>query len=383
MLLQVVTDTMAHLPQSVENPLGLIESMNSMRRQLDRQHHVIIELKHDLHIARSTEEQLKDSITLLTEENIKAKKETTDLNEKFSTNVEILESNIKELALSLKDEKEKSQRLETKQESTEKWYKESLMSLQQDIDATANSFKKCKAELELAIKERDEAKRELTAVENKTRKLLSSLDLNNNVSKTSDALDHARNIAYARRRTNTLNSSIQCVTACSDNQPALSSQDRRGSITMSIDFSPCNTPMTASSSSHSVNSIPLPLKKQRSGSITEVKKLDLAPIKGKLPNSGILKNDFVINTNENIQSKTSMIEEVQENFNENQGNYSDTLQCTVCGKAFQCVSNFEGACLRHADDAQLLNQGTEYEIWSCCKSTDSMKGCIKSRHTPK
>ena len=57
-------------------------------------------------------------------------------------------------------------------------------------------------------------------------------------------------------------------------------------------------------------------------------------------------------------------------------------QCSVCGKHYHEISNFDGACVYHPEDAMKVNEGTEIEVWSCCMSKDTYKGCLKSRHIP-
>ena len=64
-------------------------------------------------------------------------------------------------------------------------------------------------------------------------------------------------------------------------------------------------------------------------------------------------------------------------------NQMSQLQCVTCGKYYDEISNFEGACLSHQPGACLLNEGTSLEVWSCCKSAETFKGCVKSRHISK
>lgn len=59
---------------------------------------------------------------------------------------------------------------------------------------------------------------------------------------------------------------------------------------------------------------------------------------------------------------------------------SRPLCCKICGKNYSESSNFEGACVYHLPGAKKIHVGTKLEVWSCCRSRDTMKGCQLGRH---
>ena len=60
--------------------------------------------------------------------------------------------------------------------------------------------------------------------------------------------------------------------------------------------------------------------------------------------------------------------------------HTQQRKCLTCGKYFSDASNYEGACVYHLPGARKLYPGTKLEVWSCCKSRDTFRGCQLSKH---
>lgn len=249
--------------------------------------------------ARQNEDDLKNTKKLLmqTEENMK------DSHYK-------LQNKTFQLQTKVDQQKETIQMLQNKLEESERSKALTKIALEQDAKDLRDKLHSVITSLTDTEKERDSMKTELEDVQDKTRKLLTTLNIrgkhSNNIGL---AVDHVRNLSYAKGRRGSL----------IPTESNLSS--RRGS-----------TPYA--------NSDPLPSSPD-----------SLATDKS---TAGLI------------------IQKLQK---------VDRSSCTRCGKQYDENSNFEGACLRHEQGATLINEGTSLVVWSCCKSVNTMKGCIKSKHS--
>ncbi len=248
----------------------------------------------------------------------------------------------------LSSERERTLSLENRLFQTENCYKDTVKNLESEISMQKEKLKLAEAQAADAQTERNAAKQELTEVHDRTRRLLNSLDLNNDLTKTAMSVEHARNISYARRRrpsAHPLSASFNSLAA--NGQPLLY---RRTPSGLSL--------LTSSNNADS-----------RRNSTTS------------LLSSHKLKNGFN-DIQEQPTGKDDNLNAALKVTAENSDRQT-TLTCTTCGKTYDESSNYDGVCLRHQTGAKLLNEVTSLQVWSCCKSAQTFRGCIKSRHTPR
>ena len=357
-LLQVVTDTLATMPQQMleDGPNSLADGMVCMKRSIERQKHLMQKLNEEIAEYKANETQLRTSVTFLTEDNMLLKKAREEMEENKKKEQDELNTKIAQLDQNWRWEKATVVKLEKKLETTEKWFRDSVKQMETEIGNLKEKLRLAELQAKEAQTERNVAKEELTQVQDRTRKLLSSLDLNNDISKAAFSVDHARNISYARRRRPTLNTiSASPNTLTTTDQPLLYTRKPNG--TASLVPQSNNSDSACASTSSKKPKINFETIDETNIEIEDV-----------TTNSKITEQD--------LKTATTL------NSSLNRG---ATLQpqCSTCGRFYDEISNFDGACLQHQPGATLLNEGTSLQVWSCCKSAETFKGCIKSRHIPK
>ena len=350
-------DTLATMPQQMleDGQTSLADGMIGMRRMVERQKHLLKNLNEEISEYKANETQLRASITFLTEENLLLKKGREQIEEDMKKEQDELNKKISKLDQDCKWEKATVVKLQKKLETTEIWFKDTVKHMEGEIATLKEKLRAAELQVKEAQTERNIAKEELTKVQDRTRKLLNSLDLNNDVFKTALSVDHARNISYARRRNpkhNTISMSSNTLTAT--DQPLLYSRKTNGSTTVAVPSD--NTEV----SNAPTTSIELSSKHK-----TEVEVIE----------DGNIETEHFTDESKAMEKNLTDSTPYQ--------NPKSQLQCVTCGKHYDEISNFEGACLSHQPGACLLNEGTSLEVWSCCKSAETFKGCVKSRHISK
>ena len=194
-----------------------------------------------------------------------------------------------------------------------------------------------------AVKERDTAREEVTDIQDKTRKLLFKLNLSNEIEDVGLSLEHARNIVYNRR-------------------------GRRGSVQQATNLPPPGSETPGSSTPN--------------GSVTSSPRRhsNVASLASNTSRSDRLKKRASINGP--LIHHTSSDGAHSNKVTSTGGLGEAVTRCGVCGKVYAEASNFEGACVNHLSGASKLYEGTKLEVWSCCKSRDTIKGCQLTRHKP-
>ena len=358
---QVVTDTLATVPQQMlgDGLSSLADGMVGMKRMVERQKHLMEKLNEEVAEYKDNETHLRASITFLTEETMLLKKAREEMEVNKKKEQDDLKRKIAQLDQDWRWEKATVVKLEKKLNTTDTWFRDTVKHMETEIATLKEKLRVAEMQAKAAQTERNAAKQELADVQDRTRKLLSRLDLNNDVSKAALSVDHARNISYVRRRKpalNTISASPNMLTAT--DQPLLYTRKSNGtaSAVLVSNDSDTTSPNAASTSS----------KKP---------KIDFEAI----DETNIEIEDVPVDsktTQEDLKTVTT------HNASLNHGVKSQP-QCSTCGKFYDEISNFDGACMQHEPGATLLNEGTSLQVWSCCKSAEKFKGCVKSRHIPK
>ena len=345
---KAVTNTLAivHLDGNHET----IESgMMELQQRLTSQESQIDVLEEDNHHLKVTVEDLKSKLSIMTLDNIDLRGMNKAMEEKLEAQHISLSADVSGLQAALQEEQENMAKQKKKTEAAEAMYRKNIVMLESEISSISDQLLTTAKELDSKSKERDKARSELAAVNERTRKLLFKLDMTKDTRADATlALDHARNIMYARRRTSRLAPVVPPV----DHE---NSTDRSEENT---EKGKQNFVGAQSRSSEGSSSMSTP----RRGSTSNRR------------SSNGSHNGLMIGNGKTFNHNEPLLEHSEEKSSEH------TMTCLVCDKTFQEVSNFDGACIFHLSDAIKLNAGTELEVWSCCKSIDTYKGCQKARH---
>ena len=167
---------------------------------VERQKHLLKNLNEEIAEYKANETQLRASITFLTEDNLLLKKGREQIEVDMKKEQDELNKKISKLDQDCRWEKATVVKLEKKLETTETWFKDTVKHMEGEIATLKEKLRTAELQVKAAQTERNIAKEELIKVQDRTRKLLNSLDLNNDVSQTTLSVDHARNISYVRRR---------------------------------------------------------------------------------------------------------------------------------------------------------------------------------------
>ncbi len=354
---------MATLPQDKldDGPGALLEGMAEMRTTIDKQKYRIKFLQEEVKKLKEKETEMETTITLLSQENVGLKQGSKAQDARMREQRDENWHKIRKLDMESKAGKTKVGNLEKKLATTEQMYKDTIAKREDEIATLKEKLHAAETQAKQAQNERNKVKEELNDVQNRTRKLLNTLDLSNDIKNSSMSIEHARNISYVRRRRSTA-IAPQINTLTSNDQPLLYKREESGTGLLPIrdSFPPPG--------------IPPPVVD--SGSTTASSSSLSNSIATKKP-----KTDFAAITEDDIRLEDVSTESVADS--RDPGVSKETvpkLKCVTCGKFYEEVTNFEGACLHHKEGAVLLNEGTELEVWSCCKSAQTFKGCVKSHH---
>ena len=218
--------------------------------------------------------------------------------ERTTTQIVMLEKQIETLKKQLADTRDKLSFTEVK-------LKDTTIRLQEEIRLLKEQLARITAELKQTASDRDKSRHELQEISDRTRKLLTTLGMSNDIDSLGLSLDHARNLSYVTRKQN------------------MGAQRRMSGMLPEVNTSESGT-----------------------DEVTKKLRTDTSTPRTQRANS-ILHEERV---------------------------------CLVCHRAFSESENFSGACVHHAAGANRLYVGTELEVWSCCKSRDTLKGCVMDKH---
>ena len=377
------------------------EGIDAMSARIAEQQQTITDIKkgNQRHIDQGMEhnkaiKSLKDELLKLTQLNNTLQTQLEELTAKYNTET-------KDLQQRLSQKESKLVATEKKLQTTEHWHLQSSTSVEHELHQTHETIKVNRRTIAELTKERDRYKEQTEQLEFKCRRLLNSLNLDNNCDEMTLSLDHARNMSYVRRRkslqeqpkvylsrrdsrkefkVNVVNQTNDAESPRRNTKSEKDSVNSSSLITDSDYFSNDNS---------SVSSNPLkPLKnfkKDSSNSLNSLTSSSDFITTNPNSNNGTPRNGFrTSNNNGSPRSNGNGLTYITNPGTENGRITEEEEQpsCVVCGRVYDENSNFEGACVFHKHGAVKLHEGTEMEVWSCCKSVNTIKGCQKARHAP-
>ena len=207
MLDRAVSDTLASLQVEGCSTDGKLEdSLKTLTNKIYLQEKNLVVLAKAKKELEQMVEQLRQKVTMLTESNIRLQQEAQESNETKDQVAE--QTGQKTLALEedLKCEKNLTASLKNKIKTIEHTYSTNIHVMQSELDQVKDKLRKTTSQLDKTTKERDTAKNEVRDVNERTRKLLFSLDLSGDIhaDNISRSLEHARNMVYVKRRKGSL-----------------------------------------------------------------------------------------------------------------------------------------------------------------------------------
>ncbi len=286
----------------------------------------------------STTDDLRQKIVALEKSMDVLSAENAALRERQRRESQTTRATIRSLEKSLSETTEQNKQLKERLRESGTSSTSQIQELEEQLRQSCEALARASAVADAAVRERDTARKELREQGEKTRKLLFTLGLANDADKASLSLDHARNISYSRRRRSSVQGKIPLPLGGTNNKREPPNVNLANVTETGRDFT-----AHVNAESDRKPSVTQP-ECFYSESVESARDSDLAASMNGPPTT---KNDS---------------------------------RCVVCGKLFSTTSNFDGACVFHGDGAIKLYVGTELEVWSCCRSTDTLKGCLKGRH---
>ena len=182
-------------------------------------------LETDKHVLVATEGQLRDTISMLTGEGINLKSQLAAVQYKLDETRQRLEARVRKLEEQLHLEQTKRTDLERLKKTGDEYLQRRIEHADTELSEYKGKLASATRQLKETIQARNKAKEEVAEVNDKTRKLLSVLQLNNEVGKMGMSIEHARNLMYARKR--------QTVQWNSNRASVASSQESARTLSMS------------------------------------------------------------------------------------------------------------------------------------------------------
>ena len=328
---QEVTQTLYTLGVETDKGNESLEGgMAELRQRMKGDRIMIRELRQEVKQLNSTIEQLRANISMLTtvgiknkEARVEAEQRYVKLDKKSSEVIANLKQELKSARETMKNQQTTIHQLLASEKAAKQKYEEVIEELRAKLHVTTK-------QMELALKQRDKQKAELADVNDKTRKLLKVVDLDNKADNMALSIEHARNLTYVKRR-------------------------KGGAAVNGLVKDPPQPPITGAS--HEDTSLKIGMSLPTKGTATQ-------GIQTNAHGSSFvsLSNDSGIHSNETPRLPME--------------------KCEKCNRMYIEQSNFEGACIFHPEGSTLVHEGTDLNVWSCCMSQDTIKGCLKARHVP-
>ena len=196
---KAVSDLLACVDWDVDSR-SVTLGLSDVKAKLIAWKKTIAELHQLLSEHMDKEEELKGRVNSLAEDNASLRNLNTEVESQLSTLEVKYKEEVEELSKMLEEEKDHVLRLKSRQATFETRYRSAITDLQQENRDLKYQLEETNRLLQMTGKENAKFKDELHQVNNKTRKLLVSLDLQNEVEDIGVSLDFARNISYARRK---------------------------------------------------------------------------------------------------------------------------------------------------------------------------------------
>ena len=196
---RAVTDLLAAV--QFDSETGTVEdAVLDIKTRLEDQNNTIKSLHEELDNRLRMVQDLRLRVTDVTAHNTSLKELYDDKEKECVKQRAKYESDIAALKSKLSEETTSSFSWRKRHLTSENYYQTTMQTLQAEVNKLRNELSELKMKYDIVDKEYGKSKEELVQVNDKTRKLLSSLDLDNQCEDTQVALDFARNISYARRR---------------------------------------------------------------------------------------------------------------------------------------------------------------------------------------
>ena len=178
------------------------DAIADIKHRLEQQNKIITLLHTQLAEKIQTEQDLRARLSVLTDQNISLKtlyedgqKENEKQRNKYEHEIKVLKQKLDETTSSLYSWRKRHLASENHHQTT-------VYSLKKELQSLNKELAQLRIKYDLIVKEYNKSKQELAQVNDKTRKLLVSLDLENQCDDAGVALDFARNIQYTRRKVN-------------------------------------------------------------------------------------------------------------------------------------------------------------------------------------
>ncbi len=402
---QRVSNQFSVLDKAVEETLASItqddlyesaeEGLLAMKTRLIRLEEMTTELAGRKAHLEQVEVRLEEQVVILTDENAFLREELEEIQVEYNVTKKELAHEVDTLMMSVNEGKHNLALTKEKARVNESMYRKTVASLHSEVRLLLDQVQDLKRMLRESEAETHKIKAEMNEVEGRARKLLTSIGLGNDCESLSLMLDHARNLHYAKRKKGGVSSRMSSSYENLDPE-----QYRRSSIMRSenVDAFPG---LRSTAQSRKLNHSPIPSTivsspingesyKERTASGDNLENVNVFPeisfensTKFKKSSMHLLgtSSPTLATSSPNLRA-VSPINGQPQRERRASIDYSSKSTCAVCDKEYDDISNFEGACLHHAEGATKVNPGTTLEVWSCCMSRDTYRGCVKSRHIP-
>ena len=260
---------------------------------------------------------LKNDINMLTTEALSLKTMNNNINERLEAFTKQATQKITTLEKEIESLKGQLADKKDKLLFTQAKLNDNTNRLQVEIKTLKATLAQTTSELNTTTKDRDATRKELTEVTDRTRKLMTKLGMSNDIEKLGLSLDHARNLSYVTSRHGGTNLGHQ-------------------RINMNV-----------------------------------------------LPEAIVPDNETTLVKKQRVESTLGIPQSARNNTPRSNPHHVafEEHVCLVCHKIYDEAKNFNTSCLYHEQNAVKLYMGTELEVWSCCRSRDTLRGCKMSRHT--
>ena len=313
-----MNDTLAvlHFETQPDNP-G--HGMFMVKDRLERQTKEIQIQRDENRRLREVVAGLKDDINMLTTEAMSLKSINSNLGERL----ESLSTQTTKKINSQHDEIEslKKQLADKKDKLlyAHAQLRDTTNKLQGEIKVLKETLAQTNSELKTTIRQRETLKKELEEVTDRIRKLMTKLGMANDIDKLGLSIDHARNLSYVTRR-------------------------QGGGSQMGQQIA------------HGNSILPEVLTPDSGAVLAKKQRMDYMESGSSLSGPNV--------TPRNTSRHAAHEEHV----------------CLVCHKVYDEAKNFPTSCIHHEPNAVKLHMGTELEVWSCCRSRDTIRGCKMEKH---
>ena len=198
---KAVTDLLAAI-EFEQGGLSVEEAVLDIKTRLDDQSKLITSLHAELNEKYRIESELRNRVADLSEQTSSLRSICDVRQEEIDKIKTKSDAEIQRLKQKLDSETSTGYSWRKRFLQSQGFHNKASEAMQKEINALRSELHELKQKYEVVDKEFGKSKQQLSAVNDRTRKLLASLDLDNQCDDATVALDFARNISYTRRRAN-------------------------------------------------------------------------------------------------------------------------------------------------------------------------------------